>query len=122
MSVLKSIAVPAMWSEGFARVLGAYFRDLRQIVNGGVRLTDQIGTVKEAVRWNSDYGTIKVGPFARPVRWLLVLSARPRTAPSAGVSGCPVTWTMEGDQLVISAVSGLSSSTDYLLDLWALEG
>lgn len=122
MSVLRPITVPKEWSADFARALDGHLRDLLQMLNGGLRISSQIGTVKSGVRWNSDVGTVKVGPFARPVRWLVLLSARQVGAESLAVSGAAVTWTMSGADVVISAVGTLAASTDYLLDLWCLEG
>lgn len=122
MSMLRPITVPLTWSPAFARTLDGHLRDVAEVLNGGVRLGDQFAHVKTGVRWNTDVGTLRVGPFQRTVRWVIVLAARQVGATSTAISCPTVSWSMDGGDVVISAVGTLASSTDYTLDILCLEG
>lgn len=122
MSTLRKVRIEDTWSKDQARALNEHHTDLLAIVNGGMRLKDQFSGVKVAVRFNTDNDAPRVGPFTHPPRWVLCLGARTTAAPSVQVGGAAVSWTMEGANVVVSAISGLTASTDYTVDLLCLEG
>lgn len=122
MSILRPITIPKEWTDGFARALDDHLRDILAVVNGGVRLTDQIPTVKTGIRWNSSASPVKVGPFSRTVRWLVVLAARETLAPSVITSHPTVRWRQDAGNVELTEIDGLTAGVDYTLDVWFLEG
>jgi hypothetical protein len=122
MSTLRKVRIDETWNKDQARALNEHHDDLLSVLNGGVRVADQFRGLKTAVRFNTDNDAPKVGPFAVPPRWVLCLGARTLTAPSEQVGGATVSWTMVGSNVVITAISGLTASTDYTVDLLCLEG
>jgi hypothetical protein len=96
--------------------------DAVAILNGGIRIGDQFRTLKLKARWNSDAAPLKLGPFDRPIRWLIVLGASRPTSPSARISTPPVSWTQKEKNVEVTAIASLTSSTDYDVDFLCLEG
>lgn len=118
MSTIKATRVESEWSEASARALNDFIRDVIGVLNGGSRLQDQFRGVSRVV-WNTDNAPARVRVSGRAA-WVLCLGATDATG--ANVSGCPVTWKQINADVVVSAVGGLSSSTDYTMDLLVLEG
>lgn len=110
--------VASAW-EAARRELDGVLGDLRAILNGGLSLTDQ-SKVRTFI-WNDANAAPRVstGGAKRPLA-LLVLCAR-ATEGGDVISGAPVTWRWDGTACVISAIGGLSTSTDYTVTLWISE-
>jgi hypothetical protein len=122
MTRVRETRINDAWTPEQARALDELMRDVVAVLNRGVSIVDQFSTLKTGVRWNSDAAPITVGPFARPIKWVLCLGASQPTTPSVRTSGAPVEWTMRGQNVAITQVVGLTASTDYDLDLLCLEG
>lgn len=122
MSTVRQVVVPKEWSAEFARELEEHLRDVTNIVNGGVRLRDQLPSVKTNVRWNSSNAPVVVGPFQKTIRWVMVLAARQTDSPGNSAGGIPVKWTMVGSNVHLLELDSTTPGVDYDLDLWFLEG
>lgn len=120
--IVKPITMPEKWDADAARPANELVRSLLGVLNGGVRIADQFPGLKLRVAFIPDDGAIKVGPFRSPVAWVLCLRASSEDSPSIAISGAAVYWTMEGPNVVLSAVDNLTGSTKYFLDLLCLEG
>lgn len=122
MTVVREKQLAEKWDKTQARQANELVRDLLQVLNGGITIGDQFAGLKRGVRWNSTSAPISVGPFLRPIRWVLCLGARVADAPSSVVSGCAVSWSYQGQNVVVSAIDGLSSGVAYDVDFLCMEG
>ena len=122
MSIIREKRLGPAWDAAQAREANELNRDTVGIVNGGMRIADQFSGLKTGVRWNSDDAPISVGPFPRPVRWVVCLGARLFDAPSSVVSTPAVEWTFIGENVSITAIQGLTSGVAYTIDLLCMEG
>lgn len=120
---IEAITIKESWAD-MVRPLQALVRQLVGILNGGVRLDEQsAGEVKKGVRYiGGETLTVSTKLKTTPAA-VLVLSAREALTGSATViSGCAVTWSYANGAISITAITGLTASTDYLVTLWVVEG
>jgi hypothetical protein len=121
MTIVREKKLAETWDKTQARQANELVRDLVQVLNGGIVIGDQFPGLKRHVRWNTTDAPVKVGPFLRPVQWVMCLGARLVSAPSSVVSGCAVSWSYQGQNVVIASIEGLSSGVAYDVDLLCLE-
>lgn len=122
---ITAIALRALedWAAA-SRPLDTFIREVRAILNGGVRLDEQLaGELKRGVRYTG--GTtltvatrVKTMPDA-----VLCMSAREALTGDTDVgSGLAVLWSYDNGAIVIDDIDGLTANRDYLVTLWIVEG
>jgi len=115
------VGVPELRDQ--ARQLSQFVREVAAILNGGVRLADQLGGVR-SFRFLDTAGPVLVSP-PRPAvpAGIICLSVVPsRGDRSAVLSGASVTWTHSERGLLVSAVGGTTSGTEYDVTIAIVEG
>lgn len=115
---LSSAPISGPWSDALARTVDRALREVREVLNGGLRLADQ-GTVR-AFAWNTTLAPVRVDVGARPPVGLLVLRAVDATG--AIVSGAAISWTWDGRTCSVSAIDGLASATNFDVTVFVVEG
>ncbi len=106
-----------------ARQLTQFVREVTGILNGGMRLADQLGGVR-TFRFLDTAGPVLVSPPRSSVpAGIICLAVVPsRGDRSAVLSGASVTWTHSERGLLVSAVGGTTSGTEYDVTIAIVEG
>jgi hypothetical protein len=101
--------------DAVARDLDGYLRDLRTVLNGGLRLREQMRVVVDVVIDTAALpASIDVPIGLRPVGVVLVRAVEQGTADGQVITGGAVTWDAQGaGSLRIHAVDALAASTRY---------
>lgn len=107
--------------ETARRLFQGWIDGVQAVVNGGATLSETMAGQVVTFDWNDDNAptAVKAKLSARPVA-VLVLSAKRTGATEDVVSGSAVSWTWNAGLLSVSAITGLSSSTDYSVTVWAV--
>jgi hypothetical protein len=102
--------------------LDTWARSLGSIVNGGVSLRDQLSGEVKSIRYvGGSELTVSTRVSSMPAA-VLVLSAREsRNAAAATMSGNRISWSYRDGVISITAIDGLTASTDYLVSLAVVE-
>jgi hypothetical protein len=109
------------------RPLDQFVRETRNILNGGVKLRDQLSAEIKQVRYTGGESLTVRSKYATPPIALWALNAREAaTGTATFISGGAVTWAFSGTQagdsfIEITAIDGLTASTDYLVTLAIVE-
>ena len=111
--------------DSVRRALQVWIDGVQNVLTRGLRIGDQVGTVR-VVRFNSDRTTpIAVTSTARTLA-VVCLSASAVASPGEVVSMPRVSWSWltqrDSALVVVSDVDGLTASTDYDLSILVLEG
>ena len=101
--------------DSVARELDSWARDVRAVLNGGLRLREQVRVVVDVVIDTSVLPvSIEVPAGIRPIGVALVRAVEQGTADGQVISGGAVTWDAQGvGSLRIHAVDALAASTRY---------
>jgi hypothetical protein len=101
--------------EAVARDLDGYLREVREILNGGLRLRDQVRVVRDVVIDTAVLPvSIEVPAGLRPIGVVLVRAVEQGTADGQVISGGAVTWDAQGiGSIRIHVVDALAASTRY---------
>lgn len=104
------------------RGLAAFVREVRAILNGGVRLSDQMRTAR--FRFLSTQVPILVDASAtRPPLALLCLSMRESRGDIATtISGAAITWRHSRAGIYVEAVDGAVPGVEYEIAIAIVEG
>lgn len=112
--------LPGLW-----RLLDEVLGDVRRVLNRGVKLRDQFTGVR-SFEWIEGGAAVPVSvPFARPPLGVLVLDVRDDLDPDVRVTGPTLSWawspSRDAGQVVVSAISGLTSGRRYLVTVLVME-
>jgi hypothetical protein len=110
--------------EAAARPLDTFIREVRSILNGGVRLDEQLaGELKRGIRYTGGT-TLTVSTRVKTIPdAVLCMSAREALTGDQDIgSGMAVLWTYDSGAIVIEDIDGLTANRDYLVTLWIVEG
>ena len=116
--------VSAVELRNTARELTQLVREVRAILNNGIRLADQLAGGVRSFRWSSTASPVLVSaPSNRPPAGLLVLSvAESRGDLAAKVSCASITWTHSDRGILVSDIGGTTPGTDYDVTVAIVEG
>lgn len=97
-----------------------WIRQVTAALTNGVTLAENLAGEVKSLTWNSD-APPTIATKARPIA-VLLLSASLLSTPSTRISGAVVTWTQTTAGVVVTAIEGLTPSTDYAVSLWLVGG
>lgn len=104
------------------RGVAAFMREVRSILNGGVRFADQFSGGVRTLRFNGDPVLVSASKM-RPPLAVLCLSMREVSGNLARVtSGAPLTWRHSLQGIYIDAVGGATPGTEYEIAVAIVEG
>lgn len=119
---LSNLVVSGKWEGVSARVDEA-LRDIRAILNGGFRFSDQC--VTRTFRWNTADAPVRVSvPSGKPPLGLVVLRAvfPPPAAATRVAGGGTIGWSWDGSACAIEEITGLFPGLAYDVTVLVVEG
>jgi hypothetical protein len=104
-----------------ARKLDAFVRETTSILNGGVRLKDQLAAEIKTVRYVGGESLPILTRYTSKPATVAVLAASESQNVSATQSGNRVSWSYSDGFVTIADVDGLTASTDYVVTFAIVE-
>lgn len=108
-------------ARNVARELVQHMREVRQILNGGLRFSDQMRVV--TFSWRSTAAPVLLAAsIGTPPLAVLVLRVRNANGSGPMVSGVSCEWEYAARGLLVSDIGGTTPGTEYEVTVLIVEG
>lgn len=108
-------------ARGIAREVAQHMREVRAILNGGLRLADQMKVTTLRFRAGGPPMLVDASVRAPPLA-VLALSVRAANGAGSVLSGVPCTWEYSRGGLLVSDIGSTTPGTEYVVAVLIVEG
>lgn len=106
------------------RQLSQFVREVRAILNGGIRLADQLAGGVRTFRWLSTAAPVLLSyqGSSTPLGVLCLRVVESRSSRAVVTTGATVEWTHSDRGLLVSDIGGTTPGTEYDVTVAIVEG